>query len=99
MGSSKGSKLSPTLYFSFVTAGLILAALGLVFPDFYDSNTGRIGLSITIPKSVRKYMSNPSHEDQHHYRAQVFSRDPLVIYIHDFLTAEEIDYVLEYRYV
>lgn len=99
MASSKGSKLSSTLYFSFATVGLIIAVLGLLFPDIYDSTTGRVGLSLTTPKSIRKYLSNPSHEHHHQYRAQVFSRDPLVMYIHDFLTPEEIDYVLEYRYV
>lgn len=99
MASSKGSKLSSTLYFPFATVGFIIAVLGLLFPDIYDSTTGRVGLSLTIPKSIRKYLSKPSHEDHHQYRAQVFSRDPLVMYIHDFLTPEEIDYVLEYRYV
>lgn len=99
MASSKGSKVSPTIYFSFAAVGLIIAVLGLLFPDFYDSNTGRVGLSLTIPKSIQKYLLTPSHEDRHQYRAQVFSRDPLVMYIHDFLTPEEIDYVLKYRYV
>lgn len=100
MASSKGLKLSSTLYFSFATVGLIIAVLGLLFPGIYDSTSGRVGFSLTIPKSVQKYLSIiPSHEDHHKYRAQVFSRDPLVMYIHDFLTPEEIDYVLEYRYV
>jgi prolyl 4-hydroxylase len=99
MASSKGSKLSYTLYFSFATIGLIIAVLGFLFPDLYDSTTGRVGLNLTIPKSIRKYLSSPSHADHHQYRAQVFSRDPLVMYIHDFLTPEEIDYVLEYRYM
>lgn len=37
--------------------------------------------------------------DQTGYNVQIFSRDPLIIYIRSFLTKDEIDHVLKLRFV
>lgn len=37
-------------------------------------------------------------ESAHGYKTQIFSRDPLVIYIHDFVSSQEIAHLIKLRY-
>ena len=43
------------------------------------------------------YMPNLNHDEQR-YQVQIFSRDPLIIFIRDFLSSDEITRLLYLRY-
>lgn len=43
------------------------------------------------------YTPNMNHEDQK-YQVQIFSRDPLIVYIRNFVSSVEIAHLLDIRY-
>jgi len=49
-------------------------------------------------RALRRAATN-GHPHHHQYEARLFSRDPLIFYVDSFLSKEEIDHVLELRYV
>lgn len=45
------------------------------------------------------HTASPLDIGQNDYRIQIFSRDPLIIYVRSFLSKDEIDHVLKLRFV
>ena len=52
-----------------------------------------------IPRLVGPSIDLASHSCEHNYSVEILSIDPLVIYLNSFVSDEEIQYLLDLRYV
>jgi len=85
---------------------LITIVLAFVLGSWSSSSSRNIndGTSKTTwAASLRETYQNRGSKDSHTkaashgYEAQIFSRDPLVIYLKDFLSTEEVNHLLRIR--
>ncbi|GAW16599.1 hypothetical protein ANO14919_060320 [Xylariales sp. No.14919] len=88
-----GSKFLAMLYFLIPIVGVILTLLSRSSHDFTISQS-KIGL--IIRKQIRKigHLPNQGRSDQN-FEVQIFSRDPLIIYIRNFVSSDEIAHLLQ----
>ncbi|KAI1268089.1 putative prolyl 4-hydroxylase alpha subunit [Xylariaceae sp. FL1019] len=91
--TSKTSPSGSTVHYLLIPiVGLLCFVLGSVNPDFSISKS----LQQFIPSGLLDQIApSQSMHKRHQYSAQVFSTDPLIIYIRNFVSEEEIDYLLE----
>lgn len=73
----------------------MFALFGHLLPDFSISSSA-------VGQTVRKQMAsictpNMNHDEQK-YQVQIFSRDPLIVYIRNFVSRDDIAYLLDIRY-
>lgn len=69
----------PALYYILAIAGAILAVATVLLP---------------WPSIFLKFVSQTSAIPDHGYTAQIFSRDPLIMHIQNFISDEEIAHLL-----
>ncbi|KAI0187047.1 putative prolyl 4-hydroxylase alpha subunit [Xylaria flabelliformis] len=89
MASSRGSSSPRVLYFLIPILGIMITLFRHLLPDY--------GISSSIDLIIRKHISG-SHvpnQDNHQYEVQIFSRDPLIIYIQNFVSSEEVAHLLK----
>jgi len=91
---------SHTFYLTAAIVGVMFAFLchrpNIKISTSVVPQTFRKAITITDMRSLRS--PNLNHNEQQ-YQIQVFSRDPLVIFIRSFLNSEEIAHLLQRRYV
>lgn len=92
MFSVKRFSFSYSLYLFLAILGAILALSTDLIPGF------GLPTSVTRQAIGIKKLFTSAHVD-HQYQIQIFSRDPLIIYIRDFLSSEEIAHLLRERYL
>lgn len=74
--------------------GAMFALFGHLLPTF-STSTSALG-QLVRTQLTSTYPSSIEHPEQS-YQVQIFSRDPLVVYIRNFLSADEISYLLDIR--
>ncbi|KAI0533015.1 putative prolyl 4-hydroxylase alpha subunit [Xylaria digitata] len=93
MASSKSSNSPRLIYFLIPMIGVIFALFGPLLPSLGVSSS-------SIVPIVRKYIGYITYAPNQgngdfEYKVQIFSRDPLIIYIRDFVSSEEITHLLQ----
>ncbi|KAL1860558.1 hypothetical protein VTK73DRAFT_7285 [Phialemonium thermophilum] len=84
------------VYFTVALVGALLALFAGWRPQF-DASTSVVG-SWARRARPDVHTSTPSTDAEHQYQVQIFSRDPLVIYVKNFVSSDEIAYLLAIRY-
>jgi len=94
MFSITGSRFSHTFYFTIALVGVIFALLSHLLPGIDISiSVGTQILRKGVSRITNIYTPNLNH-DEHRYEVQLFSWDPLIIVIRDFLSSDEITHLL-----
>ncbi|KAI1125134.1 putative prolyl 4-hydroxylase alpha subunit [Nemania abortiva] len=92
MASSTGSSSPHMVFILIPVIGVIFTLFGPLFSNT-DLSSSTIGLLARKQISDIFRVSNRGHVD-HEYQVQIFSRDPLIVYIRNFVSSDEIDYLL-----
>lgn len=84
------------LYFMIPIIGVMFTLFHPLLPDFSTSSSA-ISLIIRNRIGNTDLMPNHGHSDPK-YHIQLFSRDPLIVYIRNFVSGDEITHLLQVRY-
>jgi len=96
--------LPPPFYLLLALAGALLALSGSRVLHASDLAHPSSFINKTLHSLATTNTQTPSTSVEHYgadpgYQVQIFSRDPLIIYIRNFVRSDEIAHLLDIRYV
>jgi prolyl 4-hydroxylase len=97
MSSNGGLSASYVIMFSLAVSGAFFAMFGHLLPGVGNLLSSSLGQAAR--QQISTLFAQPSNNEVHEYQTQIFSRDPLIVYIRNFVSSDEIDYLLQTRYV
>ena len=94
----------PTFYVVLALAGALLALSGSRVFHFSDLAHSSFFINKILHSLATTNTQTPAASVAHYdadpgYQVQIFSRDPLIIYIRNFVRSDEIAHLLDIRYV
>ncbi|KAI3322296.1 putative prolyl 4-hydroxylase alpha subunit [Xylariaceae sp. AK1471] len=93
MSSKIGLSFSQAIFLVVATAGAIFGLLGPLTDFQISASTVSNIVRRRVVSALASLPTHSSNDDQP-YRIQIFSRDPLVIFVESFLSREEVSHLL-----
>ena len=94
MSSLTAPNFSRALFILVAVAGGLFAFTGPTLPDFGTLTTA---VGHAIRDGISSIYTPNLNPDEQQYQVQIFSRDPLIVYIRNFISSDEIAHLLQVR--